>query len=135
MLLLGSLSDRYARFWKAVSEQARQVRPDVKVVSNIYDNYRKPPIQPIQLGPNVLCGLVPWAPFPYNRQASVQFQQEWEGWARTGCQLFLRPNYTLYGHNYPLFYARDLGADLKFALAHSMKGTDFDSLTGQYATQ
>jgi hypothetical protein len=135
MLQLGSLSDRYAKFWKAISEQARQLRPDVKVVSYVYDNYRKPPVKPVRLSRNVLCGFVPWAPFPYNKQASEQFQKEWEGWSNTGCVLFLRPNYTLYGHNYPLFYARDLGADLKFAMVHAMKGTDFDSLTGQYATQ
>jgi hypothetical protein len=135
MLQLGSLSDRYAKFWKAVSEEARQLRPDVKIVSYVYDNYRKPPVGHVQLSPNVLCGLVPQAPFPYNKQVSDQFQKEWKGWANTGCMLFLRPNYTLYGHNYPLFYARSLGNDLKFALAHSMKGTDFDSLTGQYATQ
>src|SRR5580658_9440429 len=43
MLQLGSLSDRFARFWEGVSVEAAKVRPDVKVVSYVYDNYRKPP--------------------------------------------------------------------------------------------
>ena len=37
--------------------------------------------------------------------------------------------------NFPAFYARTLGEDLKFAMAHGLKGTDFDSLTSKYATQ
>ena len=43
-LQLGSLSDRYAKFWKAVADEAVKIRPDVKVTSYAYDNYRKPPI-------------------------------------------------------------------------------------------
>jgi hypothetical protein len=33
------------------------------------------------------------------------------GWEKTGCQLFLRPNYTLQAPNFPAFYARTLGED------------------------
>ncbi len=135
MLQLGSLSQRYARFYQAVLEEARRIRPDAKVVAYVYDNYRRPPTRPIQLGPGALLGFVPWAPFPYNQQVSERFQREWSGWAATDASLFLRPNYTLDGHNLPVFCARQLGEDLKFALAHSLKGADFDSLTGQYSTQ
>lgn len=49
--------------------------------------------------------------------------------------MFLRPNYTLQAPNFPAFYARILGEDLKFAQAHGLKGTDFDSLTSKYSTQ
>lgn len=133
-LKLGSLSDRYARFWENVSELAVQVRPDVKVVSYVYDNYRKPPIK-ARLNPNVLCGLVPQGVFPYSKAESEVFRRDWEGWANSGCMLFLRPNYTLQAPNFPAFYARTLGEDLKFAMAHSMKGADFDSLTSMYSTQ
>jgi hypothetical protein len=134
-LQLGSLSDRYARYAKIVSEQARAIRPDVKVVSYAYDNYRKPPFKTVTLSENVVLGFVPWFAFPYNREVSETFQTEWAGWAATGASLFLRPNYTLEGHCLPVSYARELGQDLKFAMAHSMKGADFDSLTGQYSTQ
>jgi hypothetical protein len=135
MLRLGSLSDRFARFWENVSVEAVKVRPDVKVVSYVYDNYRKPPVKAM-LNANVLCGLVPQESiFGYSKRDSEIFRRDWSGWEKTGCLLFLRPNYTLQAPNFPAFYARTLGEDLKFALAHGLKGTDFDSLTGKYAVQ
>jgi hypothetical protein len=135
MLQMGSLSDRYARFWKIVSDEAVRTRPDVKVVSYAYDNYRKPPLK-AKLSQNVLCGVVPQESiFGYSKLDSAAFRKDWSGWEKTGCLLFLRPNYTLQARNFPAFYARTLGEDLKFALAHGLKGTDFDSLTSQYSTQ
>lgn len=134
-LQLGSLSDRYARFWKIIADEAVRTRPDVKVVSYVYDNYRKPPIKAM-LGPNVLCGLVPHESiFGYSRADSNVFRSDWAGWEKTGCRLFLRPNYTLQAQNFPTSYPHTLGEDLKFASAHGLCGTDFDSLTGKYATQ
>jgi hypothetical protein len=134
-LQLGSLSDRYARFWKIVADEAAKTRPDVKVVSYVYDNYRKPPVKAM-LSPNVLCGVVPQESiFGYSTSDSAVFRRDWSGWEHTGCALFLRPNYTLQAQNFPAFYARTLGEDLKFAMAHGLKGTDFDSLTSKYATQ
>jgi hypothetical protein len=135
MLKLGSLSDRFARFWKRVADEAVKSRPDVKVVSYVYDNYRKPPLRAM-LNTNVLCGVVPQESiFGYSKLDSEVFRKDWSGWERTGCALFLRPNYTLQAPNFPAFYARTLGEDLKFALAHGLKGTDFDSLTSKYSTQ
>lgn len=134
-LQLGSLSDRYALFWKAVADDAAKTRPDVKVVSYVYDNYRKPPVKAM-LSQNVLCGVVPQESiFGYSKTDSNVFRHDWSGWERTGCALFLRPNYTLQAQNFPAFYARTLGQDLKFAAAHGLKGTDFDSLTSKYSTQ
>jgi hypothetical protein len=134
-LQFGSLSDRYARFWKIVADEAVKTRPDVKVVSYVYDNYRKPPLKAV-LNQNVLCGLVPQESiFGYSKGDSAVFRRDWAGWEKTGCVLFLRPNYTLQAQNFPAFYARTLGEDLKFAAAHGLKGTDFDSLTSKYSTQ
>lgn len=134
-LQLGSLSDRYAKFWRIIADEAAKTRPDVKVVSYVYDNYRKPPVKAM-LSPNVLCGVVPQESiFGYSRDDSRVFRNDWSGWERTGCVLFLRPNYTLQAPNFPAFYARTLGEDLKFAAAHGLRGTDFDSLTSKYATQ
>ena len=135
MLRLGSLSDRFARFWGNVAEEALKTRPDVKVVSYVYDNYRKPPIK-ATLDPHVLCGVVPQESiFGYSKMDSEVFRKDWSGWEKTGCGLFLRPNYTLQAPNFPAFYARTLGEDLKFAMAHGLKGTDFDSLTSKYSAQ
>ncbi len=134
-LQLGSLSDRYARFWKIIADEAAKSRPDVKVVSYVYDNYRKPPVK-ATLSANVLCGVVPQESiFGYSKADSEVFHHDWSGWEKTGCRLFLRPNYTLQAQNFPAFYARTLGNDLKFAAAHGLKGTDFDSLTSKYCTQ
>jgi hypothetical protein len=135
MLQLGSLSDRFAHFWLRVAQEAAQPRPDVKVVSYVYDNYRKPPVKAL-LNPNILCGLVPQESiFGYSKLDSEVFRKDWSGWEKTGCGLFLRPNYTLQAPNFPAFYARTLGEDLKFAMAHGLRGTDFDSLTSKYSTQ
>ncbi len=135
MLQMGSLSDRFARFWKLVADDAVKINPNVKVVSYVYDNYRKPPVKAM-LNQNVLCGVVPdESVFGYGKAESEMFRTDWSGWEKTGCTLFLRPNYTLQQPNFPAFYARTLGEDLKFAMAHGLKGTDFDSLTSKYATQ
>jgi hypothetical protein len=135
MLQFGSLSDRYARFWKIIADEAAKTRPDVKVVSYVYDNYRKPPIK-AALSQNVLCGLVPQESiFGYSDDDSRVFRHDWSGWERTGCALFLRPNYTLQAQNVPASWAHTLGEDLEFAAAHGLRGTDFDSLTSKYATQ
>ncbi len=135
MLQMGSLSDRFARFWRNVADEAVRTRPDVKVVSYVYDNYRRPPVKAM-LNPHVLCGVVPQESiFGYSKLDSEVFRKDWSGWEKTGCLLFLRPNYTLQARNFPAFYARTLGEDLKFAVAHGLKGTDFDSLTSQYSTQ
>jgi hypothetical protein len=135
MLQLGSLSDRFARFWKNVANEATQISPDVQVVSYVYDNYRKPPVK-ARLNQNILCGVVPQESiFGYSKLDSGLFRKEWRGWEKTGCRLFLRPNYTLQAPNFPAFYARTLGEDLKFAAAHELVGTDFDSLTSKYSVQ
>ncbi len=134
MLQLGSLSDRYARYANSVYQLAAQIRPDVKVVMYVYDNYRKPPLRE-KVNRNLLGGVVPAIMFPYRKKESDLFRADWQGWSDAGASLFLRPNLTLVGHNLPVFYARTLGEDLKFAMHHAMKGADFDSLTGQFATQ
>ncbi len=133
-LQLGSLSDRYARYWKSVAEEAVKVRPDVTVISYAYDNYRKPPVKAV-LNANVLLGFVPDAVYPYSQAESDLFQSEWLGWEKTGCKMFLRPNFTSQQPNFPAFYARPLAKDLKFALSRGVRGMDFDSLESQYSVQ
>ena len=134
-LQLGSLSDRYAKFWRIIADEAAKTRPDVKVVSYVYDNYRKPPVKAV-LSPNVLCGVVSQESiYGYSHEDSKVFSNDWSGWEKTGCALFLRPNYTLQAQNFPTSYAHTLGEDLKFAAAHGLRGTDFDSLTSKYSTQ
>ena len=131
---LGSLSDRYAKFVSVIYDLARKKRPDVKVVFYSYENYSEPPLK-TRLNDNVYIGICPYFMYPYTRYESAAFRKVWNGWAAAGCRLFLRPNYTISNHDFPVFYARQLAEDLKFAWAHRMVAADFDSLTGQWAVQ
>jgi hypothetical protein len=131
---LGPLSDRYLRFMEAVRNEASKIRPDVKSTLYAYENYVEPPVA-AKADRNDLVGIVPGSIFPYNKEESESFRKVWGGWAATGCSLFLRPNYTCQGQNFPVVYAHTLGEDLKYAYAHSMRGSDFDCLSGQWAAQ
>ena len=131
---LGSLSDRYARFYLALQEEARKIDPDAVVMGYAYANYVRPPRE-TRLNPNIIIGIVPALMFPWTEQKRKAFIEQWEGWSATGARLLLRPNYMLDGHCLPINFARALGEDLSFAIRHGLIGTDFDSLTGQYATQ
>jgi hypothetical protein len=82
MLQLGSLSDRFARFWKRVADEATKTRPDVEVVSYVYDNYRKPPVKAL-LNSQVFCGVVPQESiFGYSKLDSEVFRRDWSGWEK-----------------------------------------------------
>ena len=131
---LGSLSDRYARYYLSVLRLAQAHDPEVVVMGYAYANYVEPPRNTI-LDSHVVIGLVPPMYHPWTEEKRKRNRQRWLGWAKTGARLFLRPNWMLDGHNMPLFFARKLGEDFRFFANQGMIGTDFDSLTGQYAVQ
>ncbi len=131
---LGNVSDRYARYYLEVQNEARKTDPDVVVMGFAYANYTVPPVS-AKLNENVIVAIVPGLMFPWTAEKIKAFRAQWQGWAKTGCRLMLRPNYTLDGGNMPIFYARKLGEDLRFAAKNGMIATDFDSLTGQWSTQ
>lgn len=131
---LGSMSDRYARFYLAILERARQHDPEAVVMGYAYANAVDPPHN-TQLDPNVIIGVVPPMYYPWTDAKRSYNRDQWQGWSATGARMFLRPNWMLDGHNMPLFLARKLGTDFKFYADHGLIGTDFDSLTGQFSTQ
>lgn len=131
---LGSLSDRYARFYLAVQKEAEAVDPAAVVMGYSYANYVAPPLR-TRLNERIIIGIVPALMFPWTPDKQRQFREQWDGWSAAGARLFLRPNYMLDGHNLPIAFARRLGEDFTYAAAHGLVGTDFDSLTGQFATQ
>ena len=131
---LGSLSDRYARFYVAVQKEAEKIDPNATVIGFSYNNYAKPPVE-AKLNERVIINLVPGFMFPWSEERRQGFRDQWLGWSATGARLYLRPNYTLDGHNFPIYYARKLGEDFAFAFTRGMIATDFDSLTGQYSNQ
>ncbi len=134
MIPLGSLSDRYARFYLAVQKEAEKVKPNAVVMGFAYANYYKPP-EKTKLNERIIIGIVPAMMFPWSDEKRAETHQQWKGWSATGAKLLLRPNYTLAGHCYPIFYADKLGEDLAYCAKNGLIGTDFDSLTGQWGTQ
>lgn len=133
-LFLGSLSDRYARFYLAVQAEAEKIDPEATVLGFAYANYVSPPRE-TKLNDRIILGVVPPMYFPWTGEKRAANRQQWDGWAATGARLLLRPNFMLDGHNMPLSLARKLGEDFRYYASHGMIGTDFDSLTGQYGTQ
>ena len=131
---LGSLSDRYARCYLALQKEAEKVDPQAVVMGYSYANYVKPPLK-TKLNDRIIIGIVPALMYPWTKEKRQAFHDQWQGWAATGARLFLRPNYMLDGHNLPINFARALGEDFSFAASHGLIGTDFDSLTGQWAAQ
>lgn len=131
---LGSVSDRYARFYLAVQHEAEKIDPKVVVKGFAYENYVAAP-RYTKLNRRVVISFVPGFYFPWTAAKRAQFRQQWQGWADTGPSMMLRPNYFLDGHNLPVNFARHFGEDFQFAARHNLMATDFDSLTGQWAAQ
>jgi len=131
---LGSLSDRYARFFLAVQAEARKHDPDAVVTGYAYSNYRFPPLE-TTLNDHIYIGIVPGGWMFGDPGAVGEMLQQWDGWAATGARMMLRPNYMLDGHNMPVYAADRIGEHVRHCAHHGMIATDFDSLTGQYATQ
>jgi len=130
----GIVSDRYARFWRTIQEMAAQYDPEVIVTGYAYVNYAPPPVRE-KLNDHVWIGLVPDSFFPRTPEEHKQCLDMWEGWAATGCKLFLRPNYTLEGYCMPFIYIHQFADEFAHHARHGMIATDFDSLTAMWATQ
>jgi len=79
------VSDRYARFWRAVQELAAQHDPEATVVGYAYVNYAPPPSEDIQLNEHIFVGTVPDVFFPRTDQEQQWVKDQWSGWRRTGC--------------------------------------------------
>ncbi len=129
-----SLSDRYAKFYLAVQAEARKHDPDAIIVAYAYAGYVQPPVE-TKLNENIIVWIVPpyWFPLPPDKRDD--FRKLWDGWAKTGARLVLRPNYFLAGYSMPYIFAREFGEEFRYAAKHGMIGTDFDSLTGMWGVQ
>ena len=129
------VSDRYARFWKIISEAAMAIDPEAITMAYAYVNYAPAPSADIELPRNMLIGTVPDIFFPRTDAEQQWTTQQWEGWARTGASIFLRPNYMLHGYCMPHIFVHQFADEFQFEAAHGMMATDFDSLNGQWSTQ
>jgi len=129
-----SLSDRYARFYLALQEEGKKHDPNATVIGYAYADYTQPPVE-TKLNKNIIIGIVPAYSFPLEEKDREKFRKLWDGWAKTGARLYLRPNYTLPGYAMPYNYAAQFGAEFKYGVENGMIGTDFDSLLGMWGVQ
>ncbi len=130
------VSDRYAKFWLAVQELARKENPEVRVIGYVYFNYFQAPTSGVKLNDHVLVGFCPssgW--YPRNDDEHAWYQKQWKGWGDTGAKLFFRPNYFLDGYDMPFNFAHQFADDFQHNARNGMIGSDFDALTGHWATQ
>jgi uncharacterized protein DUF4838 len=130
------VSDRYARSWQAIQRVAASHDPNAVVVGYAYMNYFAAPTSGVTLGPNIMIGFCPSAWY-YPRSAEEQdwMKSQWLGWAATRAQLFMRANYFLDGYCMPYLFTSQFSDEFRNAADNGMIGTDFDSLTGHWATQ
>jgi hypothetical protein len=130
------VSDRYARFWLALQQQAAKVDPGVTVIGYVYFNYLQAPTTDVKLNEHILLGYCPSAGwFPRSPDEDAWMKQQWDGWRSTGARLFMRTNHLLDGYCMPFIFAHQFADDFQHAAGNGMVATDFDSLTGQWATQ
>lgn len=129
-----SYSDRYAKYWLALQTEGRKTDPNATVIGYAYADYSEPPLE-TKLNSHIIVGIVPRYSFPMSEADHQAFHTTWEGWRKTGAQLYLRPNYTLAGYDMPYVYAHQLGEELRFTAANGMVAMDFDSLTGMWGVQ
>ena len=130
------VSDRYAHFWLALQQQAARIDPNATVLGYVYFNYFQAPTTDIKLNDHILLGFCPsggW--FPRSPAEDTWMKAQWDGWRRTGARLFMRTNHLLDGYTMPFIFAHQFASDFQHAAKNGMVATDFDSLTGQWATQ
>lgn len=130
------VSDRYAHFWLGVQQAAAKTHPDATVVGYAYFNYFQSPTSGIKLNPNILIGYCPSAGwFPRSEEEHAWMKQQWTGWRATGARLFMRTNHLLDGYCMPFIFAHQFADEFHHAVRQGMVATDYDSLTGHWATQ
>lgn len=129
-----SLSDRYAKFWLALQKEGRKYDPEATVAGYAYAGYSVPPVK-TKLNDHIIIWIVPPYYFPLSGNDMSDFRKLWDGWAKTGARLVLRPNYFLEGYCMPYVFSKQFGEEFKYAHEHGLIGTDFSSLTGMWGVQ
>ena len=130
-----SLSDRYAKFWLRTHKELSRINPDVTVAGYAYANTTLPP-RHVKLHKNILVGYVGTPRYPLTAERMAKTAAEWDGWAKTGCLMYFRPNSTWAGSAYPLQYWKPLAKEYHRILQSPlMVKAHFDTFRGEYANQ
>jgi hypothetical protein len=127
-----SLSDRYVLFYSQIANIVAKKYLNKLLGAYAYSVYSSPPLYAI-LAPNVSLSYVGLSYF--NDAQRQDDLHSWDLWARAANQLQLRPNALLGNYGIAANYAHKLGADIKHAYQTGMIGTDFDSLTHDWAAR
>jgi hypothetical protein len=128
---LGSVSDRYCKFYLNVQNAADKINPEHLIAGLIYANYSEPPSKEIKLNNRIILRFCPPFMFPWTDKKVSDYKRIWKGWGKTGAQLMLRPNFTFI-QCFPIMY-QDVFYDLfNFSYNNGMSITDMDCLTGHY---
>jgi Domain of unknown function (DUF4838) len=136
MASLPFVTDRYAKSWLEIQKLASAENPEATVVGYAYFNYFASPTSGVKLNSHVLIGFCPSGQyFPHSAEEQEWLKKQWRGWSQTGARVFMRANYFLDGYCMPYIFAHQFADEFQNAAQHSMFGTDFDSLTGHWATQ
>lgn len=126
------LTDRYVRFWNTIMEKIHKVDPTAYATTYAYRNYQKPP-QVEKLNERIIIGYVGGEGY-YPKEPWIR--DEWKGWTDKGARLKIwRPNLLHAGHGIPWLYSKQLFEDFRYLQQHGLMGTDFDSLTSNWAAQ
>ena len=130
------VSDRYAHFWLSLQERAAKINPEANVIGYVYFNYFQAPVTGIKLNPHILLGYCPSGGFfPRSDDEHEWMKKQWSGWHDTGARLFVRTNHLLDGYCMPYIFAHQFADEFHHAARNGMVATDYDSLTGHWATQ
>ncbi|MBQ6472202.1 MAG: DUF4838 domain-containing protein, partial [Victivallales bacterium] len=131
---LGSLSDRYCKFYLAVQREADKIDPTHQIMGLIYTNFSEPPSDGIKLNERITLRFCPPFMYPWTPEKISKYKENFGGWTKTGARLMFRPNFTWDGSYFPVLY-QDVFYDLYTFSAPYLSAVDMDSLTGHYSVQ
>ena len=131
---LGDGTPRMIHLFKSVQQEVDRVAPEKKAKFSglIYANASEPPQAGTFLGDRYQLCFCPPFMFPFPKSKVENYKRMWSGWAATGCDLVIRPNFTLDGHCYPINFAREFYDIFTHAEKNNLTGSDYDSLTGMF---
>jgi uncharacterized repeat protein (TIGR02543 family) len=121
------LQDRYAKWYKEVSERAQLVRSDVILAAYAYDVYRYAP-NSTTIPSNIWIGYIHQAPTDADLTAQAAAADDIDGWLAAGAsKVYIRPNWTFSGHIGPYWPLHRVGNHFKSYLDQDyVVGADFD---------
>ena len=126
-----SSTDYVFRFTCEIAKELKKSHPQIKVGYLAYAGYLAPPKYYRDFPDNLTITFVGMQYL--NRQAMERDRNYWKFWARVSDELILRPNHLLGGGGFPMLYMHEMGKDLRYCAETGMIGSDYDSLTHQWA--